>query len=128
MNRTLCMFGISALLMVGSALAQTRGGTLTVAQQADIVGLDPATYTAASSAYVAEQIYDSLLTVTPSGEVAPSVATKYSVSNKGLTYTFTLRSGVKFSNGQALTSKDVVYSLQRVLNPKTASPRHERSG
>ena len=108
---------------MGTGAAQTRGGTLTVAQQADIVGLDPATYSAASSAYVAEQIYDSLLTVTPQGEVAPAVAQNYSVSKNGLVYTFTLRPGVKFSDGTPLTSKDVVYSLKRVLDPKTASPR-----
>ena len=123
MTQYLRTAAISALLILGSGAAQTRGGTLTVAQQADIVGLDPATYSAASSAYVAEQIYDSLLTVSPKGEVEPSVASKYAVSKGGLVYTFTLRPGVKFSDGTPLTSKDVVYSLKRVLDPKTASPR-----
>ena len=123
MHRSLGWLTVSALLLVGSGSAQTRGGTLTVAQQADIVGLDPATYSAASSSYVLEQIYDSLLTVTPTGEVAPAVAQSYAVSKDGLTYTFKLRPGVKFSDGTALTSKDAVYSLKRVLDPKTASPR-----
>lgn len=123
MTKGVRRFGLIALMLVVTGQAQTRGGTLTVAQQADIVGLDPATYSAASSAYVAEQIYDSLLSVSPQGDVIPAVAQKYAVSSSGLVYTFTLRPGVKFSDGQALTSKDVVYSLQRVLNPKTASPR-----
>lgn len=121
LRQTVLMIGGLTLAQTGQA--QTRGGTLTVAQQADIVGLDPATYSAASSAYVAEQIYDSLLSVSPQGEVIASVAQKYAVSKNGLVYTFTLRPGVKFSDGTPLTSKDVVYSLKRVLDPKTASPR-----
>lgn len=110
-------------LALTPALAQTRGGTLTVAQQADIVGLDPHTVSAYSSAVVVEQIYDSLLVLDEKGDVLPSLATRWVAGNNGLTYTFTLRSGVKFSDGSPLTSKDVVYSFQRILNPKTASPR-----
>ncbi|ACO48180.1 ABC transporter substrate-binding protein [Deinococcus deserti] len=108
--------------------AQTRGGTLRVGGQADIVGLDPHTVSAASSAWVAEQIYDSLLTVTPTGEPAPSIAQKWTVSSDGRTYTFNLRPNVKFSDGKALTSKDVVYSLKRITDPKTASPRQNDLG
>ena len=117
------------LAMASLALAQpTRGGTLTVAQQADIVGLDPHLVSAYSSAVVDDQIYDSLLTVDPKGDVKPSIAEKYSVSDGGKTYTFNLRKNVKFSDGSALTSKDVVYSIKRILDPKTASPRQNDLG
>ncbi|WP_241191423.1 ABC transporter substrate-binding protein [Deinococcus psychrotolerans] len=103
--------------------APVRGGTLTVAQQADIVGLDPATLSAASSSVVVDQIYDSLTTITPDGQPAPAIAQSWKISADGKTYTFTLRPGVKFSDGRALTSRDVVYSIKRVLDPKLASPR-----
>lgn len=122
-TRTVHLSVTLALLGVASVSdAQTRGGTLRVGGQADIVGLDPHTVSAASSAWVAEQIYDSLLTVTPKGEPAPSIAQKWNVAGDGLTYTFTLRPNVKFSNGKALTSKDVVYSLKRITNPKPLLP------
>lgn len=118
------------LLLGSPAGAQTpvRGGTLTVGQQADIVGLDPATVSAASSAYVIEQMYSSLLRVNPTGGVEPELATKWTVSGDGLKYTFTLRPNVKFANGSALTAKDVVYTIQRIIDPKTASPRQNDLG
>ncbi len=46
----------------------------------------------------------------------------FDVSSDGLTYTFKLRHGVKFHNGRELTADDVVYSLDRTVNPKTQSP------
>lgn len=126
MKHWIGLFG--ALLLGSLALAQTRGGSLTVAQQADIVGLDPHTVSAYSSAVVVDQIYDSLLTLTPKTEVAPSLATKWTVNSSGTVYTFTLRRGVKFANGSTLDAKDVVYSLKRILDPKTASPRQNDLG
>lgn len=123
-------FALTALLLSGlsAAEAQTRGGTLRIGGQADIVGLDPHKVSAASSAWVVEQIYDSLLTVTSQGEPAPAIAQKWTVAADGLTYTFTLRPNAKFSSGQAVTSKDVVYSLKRIVDPKTASPRQNDLG
>ena len=131
MKKTAKWFGLGIALgglMVGMVSAQTKGGTLTVAQQADVVGLDPHTVSAYSSAVVDEQIFDSLLAITPKGDVAPSIAQKWTLSKDGLTYTFNLRKNVKFSDGKALTSKDVVYSLKRVIDPKTASPRQNDLG
>ncbi len=51
----------------------------------------------------------------------PDVATKWDISQDGKTYTFTLRQGVKFHNGRELTSDDVKYTYERILNPDTAS-------
>ena len=47
------------------------------------------------------------------GEMIPAVAEKYTLSEDGTTYTFTLREGVKFHNGQTVTAEDVVYSINR---------------
>lgn len=128
-RRSLCLLTVTALIaapMSGAAQAQgvpVRGGTLTVAQQADIVGLNPVTLSAASSAFVVDQIYDSLTSITADGRPAPSVAQSWKISSDGKTYTFTLRPSVKFSDGRPLTGRDVVYSINRVLDPKLASPR-----
>lgn len=60
-------------------------------------------------------MYDNLLTQEPNGAITPNVATKWSVSSDGLTYVFSLRTGIKFHNGDALNATDVVFSMQREL-------------
>jgi ABC-type transport system substrate-binding protein len=52
----------------------------------------------------------------------PALAEAWTISDDGLVYTFTLREGIKFSNGRDITAEDVKYSFERLLNPETASP------
>ncbi len=59
-----------------------------------------------------DNVYQGLVSRTPSQEIVPALASDYDVSADGLTYTFTLREGVTFHDGQALTPQDVVWSLQ----------------
>ena len=66
------------------------------------------------SIWVFQQIFQTLYTVTPNGKgVQPLLATSYTVSADKKTYTFTLRSGVKFSTGQPMTSADVKFSIDQ---------------
>ncbi len=67
-------------------------------------------------------MYSGLVALNDDGSVAKQLATSYQVSPDGLTYTFTIRSGVKFSDGTPLDANDVAYSLNRVLLPATKSP------
>src|SRR3989441_5697008 len=53
--------------------------------------------------------------------VAPALAEFWKASRDGLTWTFTLRKGVRFHNGREVTAEDVVYSLTRLVDPKTRS-------
>lgn len=62
-----------------------------------------------------------LLRVNAKGKAVPELAKSVKVSKDGLTYTATLRSGLKWSDGSKLTAKDFVYSWQRIVNPKNAS-------
>jgi len=55
--------------------------------------------------------------------VVDDLAESHTISPDGLTYTFKLRKDVRFHNGQPLTAEDMAYSLRRVLDPKTVSPR-----
>lgn len=57
-----------------------------------------------------------------SGSVEPAGAETYEVSDDGLTYTFHLRDGVMWSDGQPVTAEDYVYGFQRLMDPDTASP------
>lgn len=67
-------------------------------------------------------IYSGLVTLKDDGTIAPQLAQSYDVSQDGLTYTFHLRQGLKFSDGTPLTANDAAYSLNRVLLPATKSP------
>lgn len=68
-------------------------------------------------------VYEGLFKLTDDGKVEPLLATKYTMSDDGLTYTFTLRDGVKFHSGKALTSADVKRSIERVTAADSQSAR-----
>ncbi|MGJ4846476.1 ABC transporter substrate-binding protein [Leifsonia sp. Le1] len=68
-------------------------------------------------------VYEGLFKLTDDGKVEPLLATKYTMSDDGLTYTFTLRDGVKFHSGKALTSADVKSSIERVTAADSQSAR-----
>ena len=94
--------------------APTRGGDLVIARTADSQSMNNTTVFDNESIWIFEQIYQTLYTVTPNGKgVQPMLATSYKVSADKKTYTFTLRSGVKFSTGQPMTSADVKFSIDQ---------------
>ena len=68
---------------------------------------------------VGMNIFDRLVEVKANGdgtsEIVPSLAKSWEISDDGLTYTFTLNEGVKFSNGADLTASDVLYTIMRML-------------
>ncbi|WP_057803519.1 peptide ABC transporter substrate-binding protein [Pediococcus stilesii] len=64
---------------------------------------------------------EGLYRIGKNNKIENAIATNTKVSDGGKTYTFTLRKGVKWSNGDEVTAKDFVYGWQRTVNPKTAS-------
>ncbi|MBO1330011.1 ABC transporter substrate-binding protein [Streptomyces sp. VRA16 Mangrove soil] len=68
-------------------------------------------------------VYEGLFRLTDDGKVDKLLADAYKVSGDGLTYTFTLRDGVKFHSGKTLTSEDVKYSLEKVIAKDSQSAR-----
>jgi peptide/nickel transport system substrate-binding protein len=76
--------------------------------------LDPHKGNDYSGSVLAYNIYDTLVMPDPQAGVAPHLATEWSVSDDGLTYTFTLRQGVLFHDGSELQSDDVIFSYERV--------------
>ena len=66
-------------------------------------------------------VYETLVKIDQNGEMVPALASEYAVSDDGLTYTFTLQSGVTFSNGETFTAEDVVTSFEAVQNDWTVS-------
>jgi peptide/nickel transport system substrate-binding protein len=103
----------------GSAGAPVHGGNLTFAAVQDAQSMNNTTVFDNNSIWIFEQIFQTLYTVTNNGKgVMPQLATGYKVSSDKKTYTFTLRQGVKFSNGKTMTSADVKFSLDQ--NTKAA--------
>jgi peptide/nickel transport system substrate-binding protein len=106
--------GSSSGTAAAASGAPARGGDLVIARTADSQSMNNTTVFDNESIWIFEQIFQTLYTVTPNGKgVQPMLATSYTVSADKKTYTFTLRSGVKFSTGQPMTSADVKFSIDQ---------------
>src|SRR5581483_490320 len=103
----------------GATSAAGGGGTLTMARVADIFTMDPYQTIDDRSIFTDLQIYDRLVKLSKSGKsVDPELATSWKITKGGKQAVFTLRKGVKFSDGSPLTSADVVAAINRERNPK----------
>jgi len=83
--------------------------------------LDPAFASDTTSFWVIDHLYEGLYTYDKKGNIVEGAASKIETSDDGKTYTFTIRDGAKWSNGDKVTAKDFEYSWKRVLNPATGA-------
>lgn len=118
----LLLAGLSALAISG-AQAQTpnKNAKLTVGWAEPIDTLNPATTGARNQGPLLVNIFDTLVWLTPDFKVEPLLATKWSVSSDGLTYSFTLREDVKFHDGTAFDAESVVENIKYITNKDTAA-------
>ena len=120
---------VAQLLGVGGAslalglpehvMAQAKKSTLVLGIDiSDTITLDPARLAQYTSPMTVSAAYDSLVTMKPGQyiNVAPSLSTKWARTPDGKGWRFTLRDGVKFSTGNAMTAEDVKWSFDRVIN------------
>lgn len=98
------------------------GGTLNIGMKGDALTLDPMVTTDAFSKSVESLLYNSLVKLGPKQRIEPDLASSWTISPSDLVYTFHLRPGVRFHDGSAMTARDVVYSFQRMMSAKLASP------
>jgi peptide/nickel transport system substrate-binding protein len=104
-------------LTVGGAHAQTtQKKELVVAQGGDIAFFDPHMSTSSNDIRVSFNLFDNLTSRHPDGKLYPGLATEWKLSGP-TTWTFKLRQGVKFHNGDALTSADAKFSIERTYDP-----------
>jgi len=87
----------------------------------DPATLDPARISDIFGLSVSQQLFDGLVQFDQTLTITPALAQFWRASRDGLTWTFTLRKGVKFHHGREVTADDVVYSLTRLLDPKVKS-------
>ena len=103
------------------AEARAAAGELNVGIAQDLdSSLDPHKTVKAGTREVMFNVFEGLLKPDASGNLNPAVAESYTVSDDHLLYTFKLRSGVKFHNGQDVTPEDVIWSYQRCAEPDSA--------
>jgi peptide/nickel transport system substrate-binding protein len=117
LSRRTFLAGVSAAtaatLTASRAHAQKSGGTLRFVAQGDLKILDPVWTTAYITRNHAYLVYDTLFGTDEKLQVRPQMVDKHSVSSNGMKYTFTLRDGLKWHDGQPVVAEDCVESLNR---------------
>jgi len=128
----LFLFALVCLVVATSlpASAQVRGeasapvidgGVYRRPLGSDPATLDPARIRDIYGLSVAQQLFDGLVQFDQTLTIAPALAQFWKASRDGLTWTFTLRKGVKFHHGREVTAEDVAFSLTRILDPAVKS-------
>jgi len=84
--------------------------------------LDPHKTSGTLTFQTLKSVYDTLAEPDKTGKIVPALAEKWDISTDGMTWTFTLRKGVVFHNGNKLTSQDVKATFERIKNKEIASP------
>lgn len=114
-----------AALVLGACGAADQGETakslLNRGTGAEPESLDPHKSRTTQAGDVQRDLGEGLTGYTPNGELIAGAAERWSISDDGLTYTFWLRPAAKWSNGDAVTAEDFVYSFRRLANPETAA-------
>ena len=107
-------------MLLGNS-AGAAGSVLRIGNGNEPETLDPQRVSGVSTANILRDLYEGLTGVSPRGEVIPAAAERWAVSDDGLEYTFTLREGLRWSNGDAVTAEDFVAGLRRTVDPSTGS-------
>ena len=106
----------------GSSTGSVNTAGFTVQYGPNPETLDPALNSAIDGANTLITIFEPLLIINENNEVIGGQAESWEASEDGLTWTFTMRDGLKWSDGTDLTAKDFEYSFKRMANPDTAAP------
>ncbi len=117
----LALAGISSLAFAANAADIKRGGTITVGRSEEPLTLDPFIPSDNGSIYAIAQICEPLVSADADGTgLVPGLAESWTQSADRLSYSFTLREGLKFSDGTQVTADDVKFSLNKVMDPAAA--------
>lgn len=115
----------SASSAAGSSTGSVNTAGFTVQYGSNPETLDPALNSAIDASNTIITIFEPLLLINENNEVIGGQAESWEASEDGLTWTFTMRDGLKWSDGTDLTAKDFEYSFKRMANPDTAAPYAE---
>ena len=119
-----------ALVLLLCGLLAACGGPASPGREASVLhrglgsdpdSLDPQRARSTQSGVVLRDIGEGLTSYSPAGELVPGAAESWTVSDDGLTYTFTLRADARWSNGEPVTAAHFAFSLRRLVDPATAA-------
>ncbi|MEM9551980.1 MAG: ABC transporter substrate-binding protein, partial [Pseudomonadota bacterium] len=132
MNRREFLATTSAMALVMTGLPQSTaadepvsGGTLIWGHSETTQNLDMHQTGTASTGRLLQNVHESIISVDKDFNIIPNLAESFEESDDGLTYTFRLRDDVMFHNDAKMTSADVKYSFERVMNPDTGAVNFE---
>lgn len=106
---------------VSQSVSKADKSTLRINLASEPKYLDPALNSTVDGGCLAVNSFVGLFATNEKGEIVPALAEKYELSEDKLTYTFTLKDGLKWSDGSELTAADFEYSWKRAANPDTAA-------
>src|ERR1700716_384128 len=104
-----------------TAAKANYGGTVTFALENDVSNLDPMLSGLFVDRNIHYAMYDSLVRVSPKGEILPWLAKKWTTSTDGKTVTFNLRQGVKYQDGTAFDAASVKWNIERYKTGKSSA-------
>lgn len=124
------LLAVCALFITCSDKKQNHNQIFHYNEYRGIASLDPAFAKNQSTSWPAHQLFNTLVEIDDSLQIKPSLARRWEISDDKLTYTFYLRDDVLFQNdaaflqskGRKMTARDVVFSLNRIIDPLVASP------
>jgi peptide/nickel transport system substrate-binding protein len=120
--KTRLMLAIAALVCSAAAMAQSGKSTVTLGMILEPTGMDPTTAPAAAIGEIVHyNVLEGLTKINVDGRVTPLLATSWTMEPDGRSYTFTLRKGVKFHDGQAFDASDVKFSFERAKDDKSTN-------
>lgn len=122
-RRLLALLAVLSLSLLLSGLVAAQDEKVLIIGHAESTdSLDPARGYTQTSGIIFRAIYETLVTFpdADASAIEPMLATEWSVSEDGLTYTFTLREGAVFASGNPVTADDVVFSINRLKNLKSS--------
>lgn len=109
----------------GSSTGSVNTAGFTVQYGSNPETLDPALNSAVDGGNTIITVFETLLIINENNETVPGQAESWTTSEDGLTWTFTMRDGLKWSDGSELNAKDFEYSFKRMADPDTAAPYAE---
>jgi peptide/nickel transport system substrate-binding protein len=125
MKRSMVLFAaiVAAMLLLPGGAVFAKDKVLNFALAGNPDSLDPQKTAGTLTFQTLKSVYDTLVEVDPSEKIVPALAESWTISADGLKWTFKIRPGVVFHNGDKLTSKDVKATFDRIRAKETASPK-----
>ncbi len=117
----LLLVSLMAVSLFGGIVQAADNDTFVMGIDDDISDLDPGNTIISVNERVASLIFDGLVEYGENNKIVPGIAKEWTISENGLEYTFSLRKGVKFHNGEELIAEDVKFTYERILDPEAGS-------